>query len=71
MICIDTFISARLSEKNLGANRPPCFHFWSPEQVFWSPKIIYYKVFKLKVQEMEYTLRKTNLRNLKKTYLGY
>ena len=25
---------ARLSEKHLGANWPPSFHFWSPEQVF-------------------------------------
>ena len=29
------------------------------------------QVSKLKVQEMEYTLRKTNFRNHKKTYLGY
>ena len=33
--------SARLSEKNLGASWPPSFHFLSPEQVFWSPKIIF------------------------------
>ena len=26
--------SAQLSEKNLWANWPPSFHFWSPEQVF-------------------------------------
>ena len=33
-------LSARLSEKNLGASWPPSFHFLSPEQVFWLAKII-------------------------------
>ena len=33
-------LSARLSEKNLGASWPPSFHFLSPEQVFWSAKIM-------------------------------
>ena len=32
---------ARLSEKNLGASWPLSFHFWSPGQVFQSPKIIF------------------------------
>jgi len=29
------------------------------------------QVFKLKIQQMEYTLRKTKYRNPKKSYLGY
>ena len=33
--------SARLLEKNRRGQLPPNFSFLSPEQVFWSPKIIF------------------------------